>query len=171
MAGTSPPSRLQPQQRAATGTWLPRTHLELGALPGAVPCARLHTRHVVWECGLTDLTEAAELIVSELVTNAVQASAAAGLWLPGDDGPARLRCVWLWLASNERQLLVEVGDTSPRPPRPAEERSDVEGGRGLLLIEAVSLRWGHYSPGGSAGNAGGRGRAIRKIVWAVLGRP
>jgi anti-sigma regulatory factor (Ser/Thr protein kinase) len=171
MTGTSPPFRHQPQQQAATGTWQPRTRLELGALPGAVPCARLHARHVVRECGLADLTEAAELVVSELVTNAVQASAAAGPWLPGDDEPAGLRCVWLWLASNERQLLVEVGDSSPRPPRPAGAGGDVEGGRGLLLIEAASLRWGYYSPGDSPGSAGERGRAIRKIVWAVLGRP
>lgn len=171
MAGASPPFRRQPQQRAATGTWRPRTHLELGALPGAVPCARLHTRHVVWESGLADLTEAAELVVSELVTNAVQASAAGGRWQPGDDEPAGLRCVWLWLASNERQLLVEVGDSNPRPPRPAGTRGDVEGGRGLLLVEEASRRWGYYSPGDSPGNADERGRAIRKIVWAVLGRP
>jgi anti-sigma regulatory factor (Ser/Thr protein kinase) len=171
MTGTSPPFRHQPQQQAATGTWQPRTHLELGALPGAVPCARLHARHVVWESGLADLTEATELVVSELVTNAVQASAVGGRGQPVDDEPAGLRCVWLWLASNERQLLVEVGDSNPRPPRPAGARGDAEGGRGLLLVEAASLRWGYYSPCGSSGNADERGRAIRKIVWAVLGRP
>jgi hypothetical protein len=169
MTDTSPPSRHQPQQQAATGAWLPRTHLKLGALPGAVPCARLHTRHVARECGLADLTETAELVVSELITNAVQASDAAGPWHSGDDEPAGLRCVWLWLASNERQLLVEVGDSSPLPPSPAGERGDIERGRGLMLVEATSLRWGYYSPGDSPGTAGGRDRAIRKIVWAALG--
>ncbi len=43
--------------------------LELGALPSAVPCARIHARQVVWEWGLGALTEAVELVVSELVTS------------------------------------------------------------------------------------------------------
>jgi hypothetical protein len=47
-----------------------------GALPGATPCARLHARAVLHEWGLAGLAEAAELIVSELVTNAVRASTA-----------------------------------------------------------------------------------------------
>jgi anti-sigma regulatory factor (Ser/Thr protein kinase) len=48
----------------------------LGALPNAVPCARLHASLVLAEWGLKALAETAELIVSELVTNAVRASAA-----------------------------------------------------------------------------------------------
>jgi hypothetical protein len=45
--------------------WPLRTFLELGALPGAVPCARLHTRQVLWEWNLTRLTESVELVVSD----------------------------------------------------------------------------------------------------------
>src|ERR1700751_6216404 len=57
-------------------SWPLSTSLPLGALPGATPCARLHARAVLTEWGLADLAEAAELIVSELVTNAVRASTA-----------------------------------------------------------------------------------------------
>jgi hypothetical protein len=52
--------------------WPLRSYLELGALPTAVPCARLHARHLLWEWGLNGLAADAELLVSELVTNAVK---------------------------------------------------------------------------------------------------
>ncbi len=42
----------------AAGPWPLRESLELGALPGAVPCARLHARQILWEWALTPLTEA-----------------------------------------------------------------------------------------------------------------
>src|SRR4249920_695233 len=35
--------------------WPLRSYLELGALPTAVPCARLHARHLLWEWGLNEL--------------------------------------------------------------------------------------------------------------------
>ena len=52
-----------------TGEWQLRDCLDLGALPGAVPCARLHTRPVLAEWDLAHVTEQAELLVSELVTD------------------------------------------------------------------------------------------------------
>jgi len=55
--------------------WPLRSYLELGALPTAVPCARLHARQLVWEWGLNGLAANTELLVSELVTNAVKATA------------------------------------------------------------------------------------------------
>jgi hypothetical protein len=50
------------------GDWPLRSHLELGALPSAVPCARLHVRHMLWEWGLAGLAGDA------LVSNAVAAT-------------------------------------------------------------------------------------------------
>src|SRR5579862_5146488 len=55
--------------------WPLCSYLELGALPTAVPCARLHARHVLWEWGLNGLAADTELLVSELVTNAIKATA------------------------------------------------------------------------------------------------
>jgi hypothetical protein len=54
--------------------WPLTSYLELGAQPGAVPCARAHALAVLWEWRLTALAEAAELAVSELVTNAILAA-------------------------------------------------------------------------------------------------
>lgn len=70
-------------------SWPLRSYLELGALPSAVPCARLHAKQVLWEWKLDDLADPVELIVSELVTNGLQASTGMaesqyqGRWQPG----------------------------------------------------------------------------------------
>jgi anti-sigma regulatory factor (Ser/Thr protein kinase) len=124
---------------------------------------------VLWEWGLSDLDESVELVVSELVTNAIQASAGLSSDVPGyNEEVLGLPCVWLWLASDGRQLVVEVGDSSPRFPALAETEHDVEGGRGLLLVETVSRRWGYYFP---AGEDESQQKIIRKVVWAVIARP
>ena len=65
---------LRIMDHALTGAWALRSFLELGTLPGAVPCARLHARLVLREWELTVLSEDIELLVSELVTNGLQAS-------------------------------------------------------------------------------------------------
>jgi len=69
-----PPSR--PDGKSSAAGWPRRDYLELGALPTAVPCARLHARLLVREWGLTTLVGNVEILVSELVTNAVHASRA-----------------------------------------------------------------------------------------------
>src|SRR5690242_12541741 len=88
------PVRTQMQRAAARTPAHPhQSQLVLGALPGAVPCARLHTRLVLAEWGLKPPAEAAELVVSELVTNAIRASEA----LP--ERQHRLPTVQLWLSA------------------------------------------------------------------------
>jgi anti-sigma regulatory factor (Ser/Thr protein kinase) len=170
MGPVTPPFHHRRPQWPRTGTWARRTHLELGALPGAVPCARLHARQVLWEWRLSDLNEAAELVVSELVTNAVQASVEAARPGLDDSEPARVPAVWLWLTSDGRQVVVEVGDGSPRPPVPADPERDEEGGRGLLLVETLSQAWGYYFPADEP-DADGAKKAAQKIVWALFTRP
>src|SRR5262249_58411803 len=51
-----------------------QTSLVLGALPSVVACARLHARNVMCEWDLPSVADSVELVVSELVTNAVRAS-------------------------------------------------------------------------------------------------
>jgi anti-sigma regulatory factor (Ser/Thr protein kinase) len=131
------------------GEWSPQTFLELGALPGAVPCARLHARQVLWEWGLARLSDSVELLVSELITNAVDASRSMAQMVP----------VRLWLLAGRAQVMVIVWDTSPRPPVRAQAAEDAENGRGLLLVEAMSVRWDWYFP--QEGNG--------KVVWALAG--
>jgi anti-sigma regulatory factor (Ser/Thr protein kinase) len=139
--------------------WKLCTFLELGALPTAVPCARLHTRQVLWEWHLDALTGTAELIVSELVTNAVRASTGltgsrrSGRWVPGTP-PVRL-----WLSSERQRVLIQVWDGNDRHPAPQDPGPDAESGRGLLLVDSLSAKWGCYSPEWSSG----------KVVWALAG--
>lgn len=105
--------------------------LELGSLAGAVPSARLHTRHVLREWGLGRLTDSAELVVSELVTNAVRATRHAGL-----DDPVRLS-----LLADDVSVLVVVSDAIPDPPRPRRTDGNDEDGRGLMVVETLSDWW------------------------------
>lgn len=130
------------------GDWPLRSHLELGALPGAVPCARLHARQVLWEWRLSALSENAQLLVSELVTNAVQASPPAGRILP----------VHLWLSSDRSRLLIQVEDTNRHPPAPTGADGDDESGRGLHIVDAISAKWGWHTNEDHSG----------KIVWALI---
>ena len=157
MIGTDP--RVTASSTRATDTeWTLRTFLELGALPTAVPCARLHTKQVLWEWQLSALADAAALIVSELVTNALQASAGltgsrrSGRWVPGAP-PVRL-----WLFSDRHRVLIQVWDGNDKLPAPQHAEPDAESGRGLLLVESLSAEWGSYTPDRSSG----------KIVWATV---
>ena len=172
--------------------WPYHSFLPLGALPGAIPCARLHTTAVLWEWGMEALAQPAELAVSELVTNAVRASidARRARQVPGG-APAGLPVVALRLAGDHRHLLVEVSDHDPHPPVPTSADLERDGGRGLLLVEAVSERWGFYYPATDPASAPpGRVPApgagewlaaapvlpdgdgeLGKIVWALLSPP
>jgi anti-sigma regulatory factor (Ser/Thr protein kinase) len=146
-----------PTRRASgmPGHWPLQTFLELGALDGAVPSARLHARHVLWEWGLSGLRDTIELVVSELVTNGVQATRSMA--------QAAIR---LWLFSDRGQVVVLVWDASPQPPERMDVDDDAENGRGLLLVESVSTQWGWYFPGdeGSMPIADQHG----KFVWAIV---
>ncbi|MEU3313430.1 ATP-binding protein [Streptomyces sp. NPDC006662] len=86
------------------------------------------------------LADAAELALTELVANVVR-------HVPG-------RGCGVLILRRPEGLRVEVSDDSPEQPRPC-EGDDVlaEGGRGLLLVEAVTDRWGTEP------------RAVGKTVW------
>lgn len=131
------------------GQWPVRDFLELGALPGAVPSARLHARQIVWEWALTSLTEPVEQVVSELVTNSVAAARA----MP------QIEPVRLWLLSDTRKVVVLVWDVNPQPPTLIEADDDAESGRGLFLVQAFSERWGSYPTPQMGG----------KVIWALCG--
>jgi anti-sigma regulatory factor (Ser/Thr protein kinase) len=128
--------------------WPLRSYLELGALPGAVPSARLHARQVLWEWRLPACSENAELLVCELMTNAIQASQSAESILP----------VRLWLSSDRSRLLIQVWDSSSHPPTRTDADGDDESGRGLLIVEAISTKWGWHPKEDQGG----------KMVWALI---
>jgi anti-sigma regulatory factor (Ser/Thr protein kinase) len=147
------------QAAAPRARWVVQSVLIVAALPTATPCARLHARNIVCEWGLGELADTIELVVSELVTNAVRAS------LDHDGRPRYsaehgLACVHLRLSTDGLTALVEVWDENARLPEPAEPGLADESGRGLMLVDALAERWGWELP------QSGRG----KFVWALVGR-
>ena len=130
-----------------------RSSLVLGALPGAVPCARLHARQVLWEWAVPVDVDTAELLVSELVTNGLKAA-----WATHSDPP-----ISLTLSASGNVLAIEVWDGNPHPPVLRELDDGVpplddESGRGLFLVHALSEKWGWYPTGNPAG----------KVTWCEL---
>ena len=152
---------------ARPARWPFQSRLELGALPGAVPCARLHARLVLTEWGQASLSDSVELIVSELMTNALRASTDTVAGRPGYGADGRLQPLGLRLASDRRQVLVEVWDGVTAPPVPGQVSHDGETGRGLLMVEAVSSRWGYYYPAHQPPGTAPDERAA-KVVWALI---
>jgi anti-sigma regulatory factor (Ser/Thr protein kinase) len=125
-----------------------RAALNLGAVPTAPGCARAWTRVILHEWRLGGLSDAGELIVSELATNALLASRR--------EGAASFH---LTLTLDRDELAILVRDFCRSVPRPQDAGEDDETGRGLLLVQAMSSRSGWYpSDDGTPG----------KAVWAVL---
>ncbi|WP_330350484.1 SpoIIE family protein phosphatase [Streptomyces sp. NBC_00582] len=111
---------------------------ELPADPAAVAEARRTASRRLVEWGLPELSFTTELVVSELVTNAIRYAT----------GPIRLRLI------RERSLVCEVFDGGATAPHLRHPRTTDEGGRGLLLVSQVSERWGTRFLGEG------------KIIWA-----
>jgi anti-sigma regulatory factor (Ser/Thr protein kinase) len=132
--------------------------LTLVTLPTSPFWARCYTRTFLGSCKgiIPDTAETAELLVSELVTNAVR--------FAGD--PARpLRyteradasLISLSLRHFRETLLIEVHDTDTSPPIRSRPDDDAENGRGLVLIDALSTEWSYFFPPGGG-----------KVVYCIL---
>jgi PAS domain S-box-containing protein len=105
--------------------------------------ARRFTRAKLREWGLIALVEPAELLVSELVTNA----------LTHTDRPLQLRLLC------QRALTVEVADSDTRTPIQRGAGDYEEGGRGIRLVDQLARRWGS------------RATRAGKVVWFELDPP
>jgi hypothetical protein len=73
----------------------------------------------------------------------------------------------LRLASDRRQVLVEIWDGNLAPPVPGQTSLEGETGRGLLMVEAVSSSWGYYYPARQPHGTAPDARAA-KVVWALI---
>ncbi|MFD3456613.1 SpoIIE family protein phosphatase [Streptomyces sp. NPDC058691] len=109
--------------------------LHLPSDPAAVAAARAGATAQLEAWGLSDLVPTTELVVSELVTNAVRYGA----------NPIQLRLV------RDHCLICEVTDGGGAAPRLRHARTSDEGGRGLLIVSRLTQRWGiRYSPEGKS---------------------
>ncbi len=130
-------------------------HLHLSALASAPFWARQYTRLFLADCtGITeDTSQTAQLVVSELVTNAARAM---GGDLSGREPSyserVRLGVIRLSLKAFQEALLIEVRDSSPEPPVLAGAQDDSECRRGLMIVDALSADWG-YVPAPNGGKA------------------
>ncbi|MFD3452252.1 SpoIIE family protein phosphatase [Streptomyces sp. NPDC058691] len=111
---------------------------DLASDPAVVGRAREMSTRQLDSWGLPGLAFTTELVVSELVTNAIRHAS----------GPIRLRLIL------ERALICEVSDASSTSPHLRHPRTLDEGGRGLFLISQFAQRWGTRYTGEG------------KIIWA-----
>ena len=117
--------------------------VRLATGPAAPAEARRRVRDAIRSWQVPVDLDAALLLTSELVTNAIRHEAGQA----GQAAPP----VMLAIASSRGRLRVDVHDTSRSLPAVAEVPADAETGRGLLLVETLSDEWGFYrTPAGKA---------------------
>ncbi|WP_438306647.1 SpoIIE family protein phosphatase (plasmid) [Streptomyces sp. HUAS TT11] len=119
----------------------PRDHIaewDVPAVPAAVPAIRAEVLAKLANWNLEESAFTTELILSELVTNAIHYAAP----------PIHLRLL------HEANLVIEVSDGSSTSPHLRYAADTDEGGRGIFLVSQLAERWGtRFTPTG-------------KIVWA-----
>ncbi|WP_411128783.1 SpoIIE family protein phosphatase [Streptomyces sp. x-19] len=116
---------------------------EVPADPSAVAQVRAAAVRKLIEWGLAEEAFTTELILSELVTNAIRYAA----------GPIRVRLI------HDRSLICEVADHSSTSPHLRHAASTDEGGRGLFLIAQLAERWGTRYTGDG------------KVIWTEQALP
>ncbi|MBL1095607.1 ATP-binding protein [Streptomyces coffeae] len=136
MSAARRPVRHAPATSGGT-SWL------LPSEPASVSQARRLTVAQLSAWALDERIDDAELLVSELVTNAVRHAC----------GPVRLT---FSLCATDRAFRCEVADEDCGRPRLCRAGEDDEGGRGIHLLELLSRRWGSAST------------AVGKVVWFEL---
>ncbi|WP_371603460.1 ATP-binding protein [Streptomyces sp. NBC_01220] len=137
----------------------PASELTLAATPNAVAWARRHTIDILqhWRFPAEGI-EVARLLVSELATNAIQHARPPVSTTAPYSGNAAIGTIILKLWPTSRGVLVAVSDHDPCPPTLRASDSHANGGRGLLLTQAMANRWGYYPEPSTPG----------KTVWAEV---
>ncbi|MGW5698267.1 SpoIIE family protein phosphatase, partial [Streptomyces asiaticus] len=116
---------------------------EVPSDPAAVSGVRAEVMRKLAEWGLGEAAFTAELVLSELITNAIRHAT----------GPIRVQVL------RDRALICEVSDSSSTSPHLRYAATMDEGGRGLFLVAQFAERWGtRYTSDG-------------KVIWAELAIP
>jgi anti-sigma regulatory factor (Ser/Thr protein kinase) len=137
-----------PASRVAIDTGAGPPWLDLAPETASPGRARAWTRAVLAAPDLRHFAEDAELVVSELVANAVQASSSAGVADP----------VRVCLTTIGTQLLVRVQDGCPAFPVRRHPCATREAGRGLMIVEHIATEIGCHPTPGTPG----------KVVWCLI---
>ena len=121
----------------------PRSNCMLmAALPSAVGRARVYARWVLGTWQLSAMADTVELLVSELVTNAVKNTGIVDESVDERLVAGKVNPIYLSLSVQVETLLIEVWDVSTVPPLRRAASDDDETGHGLLLMEILSKEWG-----------------------------
>ncbi|MCW2903772.1 MAG: putative anti-sigma regulatory factor, serine/threonine protein kinase [Streptosporangiaceae bacterium] len=128
-----------------------RLEVNLPPIPQAVGIARIFVRHQLISLRYADLIEDACVIASELMTNAVNATAS-------DDPRTRGR-IRMYLGPHEGRPVLEVWDSCPWMPVFREPDFVAESGRGLHIVRSLAADLGWRRDVDRGG----------KTVWALLG--
>jgi len=120
------------------------SYLELAAERIAPRWARSQARAVLraWHI-VPESIETAELLVSELVTNAVLNVAGSYPELPICAELIDAECVSLTMRHAAGCVVIEVFDRNPNPPVLVDADVNAERGRGLMLVQALSKEWNY----------------------------
>jgi two-component sensor histidine kinase len=136
---------------ATSATSQPTATCTLAAHPESVKMGRDFTRVTLGLWDMAALGDVAELVVSELVTNALRHG------VPSARTTVGAHCVRLRLLAQAPFVMCMVADPGHGIPVLRGSDLDAESGRGLTVVEACCVRWGWHLL-----DAGG------KVVWALL---
>jgi len=133
----------------------------LATLPTSPFWARRYIRQFLDSCRGIDIDTAdtAELLVSELVTNAVRFASGP---VPAQQYSGRVSAGIIWLSVRHlgEGVLIEVFDTDANPPVCTDAAEDAENGRGLCIVDALSKQWSYFFPPGGG-----------KVVYCFIEMP
>jgi anti-sigma regulatory factor (Ser/Thr protein kinase) len=117
---------------------------DLAALPTAPSWARRNVQATLGRWLIDpEATETAKLLASELVTNAVRFAADPSGQLQRSN-PANVAYVRMTLRHIPGLLVIEVSDQNMNVPEVKDADVDSVGGRGLMLVQALSKEWSYY---------------------------
>ena len=117
--------------------------VKLESTPQAAGAARRFVARHFEELGYAGLVDDARSIVSELVTNSITN-------VPG-------KPLWVDIRRAGKYLVLEVWDCSTEPPVPQDPDFLALGGRGLHVVDELSIKWDYNI------------YCCCKVIWVLLG--
>ncbi|MCE0534703.1 ATP-binding protein [Kineosporia rhizophila] len=138
----------------------------LPATPQAVPQGRAMVRRGLAHLGAESVADDVALVATELLANALEHGVRDAATRAGDPDELhrrRIDGVRISLVSSGAHVVLSVTDPSPRPPVRRPRDTAAGGGRGMQLVESLSLCWGWTLLDEQDGQ-----RAPGKSVWAMF---